>query len=166
MFAGAAQTATDNDLAAGTAFHSIEVEAAGFSIAGHAIALPNGADLALTTGSANISANVILGGELHAVVNPSCTLTMLGVLSESMPHAGGLNVRRGGTLVLSGVGTYSGLTTVYGGTLELGADAQSPVLTGAPTSKAARSCSTTPPPTRPPRSAPTCPRPGPRPPRH
>jgi hypothetical protein len=111
VFAGAAQTATDNDLAAGTAFHSIEVEAAGFSIAGHAIALPNGADLALTTGSANISANVILGGELHAVVNPSCTLTMSGVLSESTPHAGGLDVSRGGTLVLSGAATYSGLTT-------------------------------------------------------
>ena len=42
---------------------------------------------------------------------------------------GGSNVSRGGTLVLSGAATYSGLTTVYGGTLELGADAQSPVLT-------------------------------------
>ena len=78
VFAGAAQTATDNDLAAGTAFHSIEVEAAGFSIAGHAIALPNGADLALTTGSANISANVILGGELHAVGESELHLDHVG----------------------------------------------------------------------------------------
>ena len=49
----------------------------------------------------------------------------------SNPIDGGVTKLGAGTLTLTGANTYTGLTTVKAGTLELGPSAQSPVLTGA-----------------------------------
>ena len=112
VFSGTAQTATCNDLAAGTSFQSIEFQSTGFSISGNSLALPDGGTITLDTGSAGISANLVAAGELDTVANPGSTLTVSGVISEAAPGAGSLDLDGGGQLVLTASNTFSGGTEI------------------------------------------------------
>lgn len=82
------------------------------------LTLNNGAANAVatvTTGSHTIAENVVLLSHLDVIPAPATTLTMSGVLSG----ARNLELNGPGALVLSGVNTYSGTTTVSNGSLTL-----------------------------------------------
>ena len=117
-FAGTAQTATQNDLTAGTSFHSIKFADGGFSITGNCFVLPNNTNITVDAGTATISANVSLGGRLN-VYAQDATLSIAGVLSNNGSSTGNIKVWTGSTLVLSGQNTYTGSTTIAGGTLDV-----------------------------------------------
>ncbi len=79
---------------------------------GQAVVLVNG-------GSQTIAAPVMLASDLNFVGGPGASLTISGPLGESVPGRA-LMVNGAGTLVLNGAASYSGPTTVNGGTLEIG----------------------------------------------
>ena len=68
------------------------------------------------------------GGAL-AIDTTNGSYTYAGNLTNPSGAAMGLTVLGPNTLTLKGANTYSGLTTVNGGTLELGVNARNPVLT-------------------------------------
>jgi autotransporter-associated beta strand protein len=117
QFLSAAQTVLQNDLPAGTQLGGIDVNpgpGGTVTITGNNFALPDGGAVTLESGSAAISANITLDGELCAVVNPGSTLTVSGVLSESTPGNGSLDLTGGGQLVLSGANSFTGGTEIQG----------------------------------------------------
>jgi len=110
---------TVNDFPTGTVFSSIKFLADGFSLAGHDVTLTDGITVdSGITGSA-ISLNVALANTLTVdVAGAGDLLTISGVLSGSnyLKKAGP------GTLALAGDNTYSGGTTIEGGTLKVESD--------------------------------------------
>lgn len=83
------------------------------------LTLNNGASNAVatvTTGSHTIAENVAMLSHLDVIPAAGTTLTMSGVLSGATRN---LELNGPGSLVLSGVNTYSGTTTVANGTLTL-----------------------------------------------
>ena len=108
-----------NDLPAGFELGGIGINPGSggcVTITGNSFSLPDGGTLTLDSGAATISANITLGGELCAVVNPGCALTVSGILSESIPGNGWLDVNGGGTLVVSGsANSYTGGTEIDNG---------------------------------------------------
>jgi len=87
------------------------------------LTLDNGASSTLvvvTSGSHIIAENVALASSVSVAPASGATLTVSGSLSG----AGGVLVCDAGTLVLSGVNTYTGATTITAGTLEIGGSGQ------------------------------------------
>ncbi len=129
LFEGAAPGGgTHDDFPEETSFNSIELAAAGFDFnSQYALTLTGGITLDAGVINTTISADVVLGGPVTiGVADANATLTVSGNLSGS----GSLTKTGEGTLTLTGSNTYSGLTTVNDGILELGPNAQSPVLSG------------------------------------
>ena len=115
VFVGTTQTSTQNDLAAGTSFQSIEFQGSGFSLSGNSATVTGNITVdSGVTGSEQIALNVGLGGTVD-VETSGDALAISGVISGS----GSLTKTGSGTLILTGVNTYSGSTNVDGGTLEL-----------------------------------------------
>ena len=74
-FPSATLIAVQNDLPAGFELGGIDISPGSggcVTITGNSFALPDGGALTLESGAATISANITLGGELCAVVNPGC----------------------------------------------------------------------------------------------
>ncbi|WP_211609961.1 autotransporter-associated beta strand repeat-containing protein [Paraburkholderia haematera] len=78
----------------------------------------NGGTLETSTGSGSVSGLVTLNGSNTFSTGNSATLTVSGVIANGAP-AGALTVNGTGTVVLTGVNTFSGGTTINGGTLAL-----------------------------------------------
>jgi autotransporter-associated beta strand protein len=91
---GAAQLGNVNDFAVGTAFASLSVADAGYQVSGNSVSL-----------TAGVSADIPNAGV-------STLLLVIG-------GGGGLSKAGAGTLALSGANTYSGVTTVNAGFLEI-----------------------------------------------
>jgi len=113
---GAAQLGNVNDFAAGTAFASLSVAGAGYQVSGNSVSL-----------TAGVSADI-----------PNSGVSTLSLVAGG---GGGLTKAGAGTLALSGANTYSGVTTVNAGFLEIqnatalgatGAGNQTVVNDGAP----------------------------------
>ncbi|OAJ63603.1 autotransporter-associated beta strand repeat-containing protein [Paraburkholderia ginsengiterrae] len=84
--------------------------------------LPNavtlaGGTLETTTGSGVVNGAVTLNGSSAFATGSGAVLTVNGNVSGSTPSSG-LNVSGTGTVVLTGLNTYSGGTTLAGGTLQ------------------------------------------------
>jgi autotransporter-associated beta strand protein len=87
------------------------------------LTLDNGASAAVVivnSGSHIIAENVLLKSSMSVAPASGATLTVSGNLSG----AGGVQLTDAGTLVLSGVNSYAGTTTVTAGTLEIGGAGQ------------------------------------------
>jgi fibronectin-binding autotransporter adhesin len=108
-------------------------------------AVATGAALVLDGGTLEVTANVALdnaGANIRAVnlgdkggtfnVTASNTLTVSGVIDRDGTDTSinGLTKAGTGTLLLRGVNTYSGATTVTGGVLQVGDDASTTAITG------------------------------------
>jgi autotransporter-associated beta strand protein len=121
---------THDNFPDGTAFNSIELASGGFDFDSlHDLTLTGGITLDAGVADTTISANLILGASVAIDVsnydaNTDATLTISGDISggNSLTKTGP------GELYLTGNNSYAGLTRVCGGTLELGLNAQSPVL--------------------------------------
>ena len=131
-FSGAARTMTTNNITADTVFTGISFandnssgKTNAFTLSGNRITL--GGNVANTvptvagTLADTISLNLVLSGTRTFTENTSGTtllhnLTVSGVISES-GGSQGLTKAGAGILTLSGTNTYSGKTTVSGGTL-------------------------------------------------
>jgi filamentous hemagglutinin family protein len=113
---------TSNDFAAGTSFNSITITGSGYTLAGNSITLGAGGLTAnAPSGSNTISLYIAFAAtRTITVTNSDESLTISGVISGG---AGvGLTKAGSGTLVLSGVNTYQGATTVNAGTISIAAD--------------------------------------------
>jgi len=76
------------------------------------------------TAAGSISGNLTLNAATHNFfVNPGVTLTVSGILAQSGANAA-INKVGSGTLVLSGINTYAGNTTINAGSLEIGGAGQ------------------------------------------
>ena len=121
VFAGTTRTASQDDLAAGTSFQSIEFQNSGFSLSGNGLTVAN--HITVDSGATNetISLGVALSGTINVNVADNTSLTLSGVLSDAT--GGGSLVMNDtgsagtGKMVLSGTNTYTGGMTVNGGTL-------------------------------------------------
>jgi titin len=137
----ASQPTITDDLAPGTAFGSIVFSSAGYSVGGNAVTLNGRLDGSGATGTNAFNLGVTLGGagvvltggagtDLSlggAIANGGFTLTLGGGAGEvdltgALSGSGGLTANDPlGTASLSGpADTYTGATTVLGGTLLLG----------------------------------------------
>ena len=146
VFSGAMQTASNNDIAVGTAFDSIVFDNGGFTLSGNAVTLnPTGGvainnlagsneiDLPVTVGAGSTLSEAagsqvsFNNGLTYAGSSNAASTTQW---SANLTGTGSLTKTGADTLDLTGADSYGGLTTVDGGTLELGPSAQSPVLSG------------------------------------
>ena len=82
--------------------------------------LAGGGSIAVSSGSHSISAPVVLAGSLAVSMTGGASLTISGNISESLPGQA-LALGGNGLLILTGSNTYSGSTTVDGGTLQVSA---------------------------------------------
>ena len=128
-------------LTSGTAIVTLDssrsLASLGFSTTGGAsyvISASNGSTLTMsnTGGTATISdsggnhtiaAPITLGSSLSVTATPGSTLTISGALAESNPGTT-VSVGGGGTLILSGSTTYTGVTTVNASTLQIGGNGE------------------------------------------
>ncbi|WP_165847964.1 beta strand repeat-containing protein [Paraburkholderia lacunae] len=83
----------------------------------NALTLTGGGTLETTTGSGIANGVVTLNGSNTFATGNNATLTVSGAVVDGTP-AGALIVNGTGTVVLTGVNTYSGSTLVSGGTLQ------------------------------------------------
>jgi autotransporter-associated beta strand protein len=132
-----------NDFAAGTAFGAITLSGAGYTVSGNAIQLTGGIDASTATGSNSFGLGITLSAsQAFNAGNSPTDLTVGGTVSlggftltvgggsgeldltNTVSGTGGLTVNNAGTTVLEGPSdTYTGATTVQGGTLLLRATA-------------------------------------------
>ena len=80
--------------------------------------------IANSGGNQTIAVPVVLGSNLAVSVTSGSNLTISGPISETSP--GKTVVLGGGLLILSGSNTYTGGTTVSGGTLDFASPAALP----------------------------------------
>ena len=113
----------------------------GTLVVGSASALGNaGNAIIITGGTLDMSSQDVTAGSLAlvdgSVVGAGHTLTTgsyygaAGTITANLAGFAAFTKTGPGAVVLAGSASYTGLTTVYGGTLELGVNAQSPVLYG------------------------------------
>jgi autotransporter-associated beta strand protein len=109
-----------DDSALGAAYSAVNVDggAASLNLNGHS---PTVGKLILTEGS-------IVPGNSAATITSSSIVVMNGTISANLAGNGGLTKITNDAVTLSGLNTYSGVTTVTAGTLELGPSAQNCVL--------------------------------------
>lgn len=86
------------------------------------VTMAAGTTLGFTSGVLTLANNFGLTGDPTFFVDTGNTDTISGVISDSGATPGVLEKTGGGTLVLSGVNTYSGGTTINAGTLNVSAD--------------------------------------------
>jgi autotransporter-associated beta strand protein len=124
--AGVSSLDAVNDLAAGTTFVSIEIDAPGYALSGNAIALSQGITTTYSSGVTSDAIDTQLGGPVS--VAPGGELDLNGALTSSV----GLTVAGGGKVVLGGssANTYTGSTTVDGSTLVLGKSGRAVAVPG------------------------------------
>jgi autotransporter-associated beta strand protein len=79
---------------------------------------PSGASIAVVSGTHTISAPIVLEGNLTVSATAGGALDLSGSVSDGGAHLG-LTLSGNGALILSGTGSYTGGTTVAGGTLYL-----------------------------------------------
>jgi autotransporter-associated beta strand protein len=112
VFAGTAQTSTNNDLT-GLQLHSIEFQNNGFSIGGNNLTVTSGIKVDSGVTGSTVGVGVALTGAASVDVEGS-NLTLSGIISGS---SGSLSKVGSGTLDLTANSSYSGGTTVSAGTL-------------------------------------------------
>jgi autotransporter-associated beta strand protein len=78
-----------------------------------------GASIAVLSGAQTISAPVVLAGSLTVSTTGGGSLNLSGSVSQATPGSA-LTLDGSGEVVLGGAGSFSGGTTVNGGTLQLG----------------------------------------------
>src|SRR3989442_518338 len=128
--AGAANLLTNNTTNNGS-FNSVTIKGTGYTLGNKAITLGAGglADSS-AAGSNTISLGITFAATRTVTVsNAATTLTISGVITG----AGGLTKSGAGTLVLSAANTYTGVTTINAGTIEIPADAGLGTAPGAAT---------------------------------
>jgi len=76
-----------------------------------------GGSITVLGGTHSISASLVLTGSLAVSAASGASLDLSGSLSEALPGGSTLTLRGDGQLILSGSGSYTGGTTVEGGTL-------------------------------------------------
>jgi len=76
-----------------------------------------GGSITVLGGTHSISASLVLTGSLAVSAASGASLDLSGSLSEALPGGSTLTLRGDGQLILSGIGRYTGGTTVEGGTL-------------------------------------------------
>jgi autotransporter-associated beta strand protein len=131
--AGASQTTTTNDLAAGTSFDSIRFTGSGYTINGNDVTLTNSLDATSATGNNTFNLNTTLAGAAFYAGSSSTNLTDGGnintagytlqvgggpgtvTLNGVVSGSGGVSDINTANLVLAGSNTYSGTTTLGGG---------------------------------------------------
>jgi autotransporter-associated beta strand protein len=113
---GASNLSNNNDFAPGTAFNSVEIDQAGYSIAGNSIALGTFYFATYTTGTSTIGLITSLAGTSNLAESVGGTLTLSGILVGTEP----LKIGGPGTIELTAANTFTGATDVSnGGTLEI-----------------------------------------------
>ncbi len=114
--AGASSLMSTNDLS-GATIGSILFTGGGYSIGGNPVTLLGGISTAAgTTGVDTINASVAMSGDQTiSIASTKSTVVLGGVVSG----AAGLNKVGNGLLVLSGTNTYSGITDVAAGVLDI-----------------------------------------------
>ena len=155
IFAGTTRMSPVNDFPDGTVFDSITINDGGFNLSGSRVTLNSQDGIAINNveGENDIALSVTLtssstfvigssGGlsfDADTTVDANANLLTIDSLSDntaanewlgSVIGDGGLKKVGGGILTLDGTNTYAGLVTITAGTLELGVDAQDPVLGG------------------------------------
>jgi autotransporter-associated beta strand protein len=121
-----------NDLA-GLTVRSIAFSATGYTISGNAIALTSGAAITDSTAGPNVIANDLTLPDELIVTAPGDIYFSPGLtLSGSISGAGGIRLLGGGRLLLSGTtaNTYTGITRVLNGELQLRKSAGTAALNG------------------------------------
>jgi len=113
----ALQLSNTNNFPAGTAFNSITISGANYTLAGNQVALgAGGLSFSTTTATSTVSLPLAFGAARTVdVADSASTLTLSGIVSG----AGGPTKTGNGVLVLSGVNTFTGATSVTAGTLEV-----------------------------------------------
>ena len=77
-----------------------------------------GASITVASGTHNITAPIVLEGNLTASVSSGASLQLSGIVSQATSGLG-LSLNGPGLLVFSGTGAYNGNTTVNSGTLQI-----------------------------------------------
>src|SRR3989441_14347 len=126
---GAANLTNSNNLK-GTSFNSITISGSGYTVGGNATTLTGSLADSSVAGTNTISLGLTFAATRTVTVsNAATTLTISGVISG----AGGLTKSGSGTVTLSAANTYTGVTTINGGTIAIAADAGLGAAPGAPT---------------------------------
>ena len=99
----------------------------GLLVSGGAVLDLNGFDT--TAGAVTLADGTIESSSGAPTLTASTYTVMKGAISVNLKGSATLSKAASDTVVLSGNNSYTGATTVYAGTLELGVNAQYPVLT-------------------------------------
>src|SRR2546426_668726 len=127
---GAANLLTSNNLNNGT-FNSIIIKGSGYTLSNKPVTVGAGGLADSSVGGTNtVSLSITFAAtRIVTVSNAGTTLTISGVISG----AGGLTKSGAGAVALSAANTYTGVTTVNGGTIAIAADGGLGAAPGAPT---------------------------------
>src|SRR6266705_3403479 len=127
---GAANLLTSNNLNNGS-FNSIIIKGSGYTLSNKPVTVGAGGLADSSVGGTNTVSLAMTFGATRTVTvsNAATTLTISGNING----AGGLTKSGAGTVALSAANTYTGVTTVNGGTIAIAADAGLGAVPGAPT---------------------------------